>query len=163
LLEERFALMAHHESRSFPIYALTRTRPDRLGDQFRKVQADCPGEPARAPSPSDAAVGCGAFRLVGPGHLKGHAVTIPMVVSLFSNLPVVGRGVVDRTGLDGAYDLELEWNPNAARSADANAAATTNAPSFFTAVQEQLGLKLDATRGPVDVVVIDRARLPTPN
>ena len=66
-----------------------------------------------------------------------------------------GRNVVDKTGLTGSYDLELEFTPD--QSPD------TSGPSLFTAMQEQLGLKLDAQRAPVEVLVIDRLEKPTPD
>ena len=70
----------------------------------------------------------------------------------------VSRGVVDRTGLQGPFDVELEW------SSDVSAGATAgNTPSIFTALQEQLGLRLEPSRGPVEVLVIDSVERPTPN
>jgi uncharacterized protein (TIGR03435 family) len=66
-----------------------------------------------------------------------------------------GRPVVDKTGLTGNYDFELQWSAGDPPPAD------SAAPSIFTAVQEQLGLKLESTKGPVDVLVIDRAERPT--
>jgi uncharacterized protein (TIGR03435 family) len=79
-----------------------------------------------------------------------------------------GRRVIDRTGLTGSFDIELTFDPAPAAKAPPGApvgpAPTDDAkPSIFTALQEQLGLKLEATRGPVDVLVIDQAERPTPN
>ena len=71
-----------------------------------------------------------------------------------------GRPVVDHTGLSGSYELTLDWAPDDAAAANDAAAG----PSLFTALQEQLGLKLDSTKGPVEMLVIDRAeRTPTEN
>ena len=86
----------------------------------------------------------------------------------------LGRTVVDKTGLTGNYDYKLAWTPDDVPpamtkpgSSDASeggaAAPDTSAPSLFTALQEQLGLKLEATKGPVDVVVIDRLQQPSAN
>ena len=80
----------------------------------------------------------------------------------------VGRPVLNRTGLDAAYDLELEWSSGLGlQQAPAGAAGaselTPDGLSLFTAVQEQLGLRLQADRGPVDVIVIDSAEQPTEN
>ena len=68
------------------------------------------------------------------------------------------RAVIDRTGLAGAWDFELTFAP-----ADVAAAATTDTPSLFTALQEQLGLRLEATRAPAEVLVVDRIERPTPD
>ena len=73
----------------------------------------------------------------------------------------VGRPVIDRTGLTGDFDLDLSYTPESpARGA---IGVPADGPSIFTALQEQLGLKLDSQRGPVDVFVIDRAERPTPD
>jgi len=69
----------------------------------------------------------------------------------------VERAVLDRTGLAGFYEFTLTWTPDEARTAD------DAAPSLFTAIQEQLGLKLESTRGPVEVVVIDHVEKPDEN
>jgi uncharacterized protein (TIGR03435 family) len=79
---------------------------------------------------------------------------------------VVGRTVLDRTGLAGGFDLDLEWTPDVqpvvtGAGAGTDIALPNDGPSIFTAVQEQLGLKLEPTRGPVNVIVIDRVERPT--
>jgi uncharacterized protein (TIGR03435 family) len=81
---------------------------------------------------------------LGPGHNTGHAVTMSMIAALLEG--AVGRNVFDRTGLAGKFDVDLQWTP-----------------SIFTAVREQLGLKLEWTRGPVDILVIDHAEQPAAN
>jgi len=74
---------------------------------------------------------------------------------------MVQRLVVDRTGLTGHYDFELRWTSDG--PAASSPSATAGNPSLFTAVEEQLGLKLESTTGPVDVVVIDHVERPTPD
>jgi uncharacterized protein (TIGR03435 family) len=76
--------------------------------------------------------------------------------------------VIDRTGLPGSYDIELTFDPSSAAQAPPGAPlgpppVDDTKPSIFTALQEQLGLRLESTRGPVDVLVIDQAQRPTPN
>ena len=82
------------------------------------------------------------------------------------NFPAVGRAVLERTGLEGVYDWTLQWTP-AFNAAPGGAAPVVNPAagevSLFTALREQLGLKLDAQRAPIDVLVIDSAALPTPD
>jgi uncharacterized protein (TIGR03435 family) len=91
-----------------------------------------------------------------------------MMAHLATALPdMVHRIVVDRTGLEGYFDLDLEWTPfqtpPAAAAAGANDPPASDRPSIFAALQEQLGLKLESTSGPVEVLVIDHVEQPTPN
>ena len=75
--------------------------------------------------------------------------------------PFAGRPVIDKTDLTGNYDIDLTWTPEQGPPGpDAAASSSTDAPSLFTAVQEQMGLNLDARQGPVDVLVIESARRP---
>ena len=94
------------------------------------------------------------------------AVGTPLaqIVPLLSQL--TGRPVVDRTGLTGTYDLQLTFTPDQLPPGPAPPGAPpidTNGPSLFTALQEQLGLKLDSQKGPLEVLVIDRMERPTDN
>ena len=78
---------------------------------------------------------------------------MPQIVRTFAGLPGMERIIVDKTGLTGSFDFDLDWTQDP--SADASG------PSLFTALQEQLGLKLESARGPVEVLVIDGAEPPT--
>ena len=82
--------------------------------------------------------------------MSGQGVTIENLVASFAN--ICGRPVFDKTGLTGKYDYKLEYAPE-----DAQADPDSSAPSIFTAVQEQLGLKLESAKGPVEILVIDHA------
>jgi bla regulator protein blaR1 len=87
--------------------------------------------------------------MMGRGELSGDGAPFEMLVSNLSSQ--LGRPVIDRTGLTGHYDFKLQWAPD------------SNGPSIFTAIQEQLGLRLESERGPVDILVIDRAEKPSEN
>jgi uncharacterized protein (TIGR03435 family) len=141
LLEERFKLRTHRDSREIPVYALVRSRPDALGPRLALAPVDC----------SRDAVTCGFGG--GPmGRIKADALSSDLLLQLLASAS--GRIVVDRTGLKGPFAIDLEYSPDQTASDD---------PSIFTAVQEQLGLKLESTRAPVDVLVIDSVDRPTPD
>ena len=152
LLEDRFTLRAHRETREQPIYLLVVARSDgRLGPRLKRSSADC--ATAAAPAPD---ARCGALFGVGPGggRIISRGEPLARVVTAVSM--AVSRGVVDRTGFEGPFDVELEWSSDVAASA-----SNGNTPSIFTALQEQLGLRLEPSRGPVEVLVIDSVERPT--
>jgi uncharacterized protein (TIGR03435 family) len=162
LLADRFQLVTHRDMREMPVYALVKAKADgTLGPQIRRSTVDCEGQAARALAarrgggPADG----GAKPIVRcrmsttAGRIVGTGTTISELMRRLS--PPLGRPVVDRTGLSGAFDLELQWSPE--QTAD------TSGPSLFTAVQEQLGLKLESQRAPVEVLVIDKLEKPTPD
>ena len=157
LLADRFKLVVHKEVKESPVYALTLARRDaRLGPRIQPAAAECPrpGSAPRRPSPQEPRPQCG-FKL-GNGALSGQGATM---ARLAGELSFVGRQVIDRTDLAGAFDVDLEWTPDspgAAPSPDAG-------PSIFTAIQEQLGLKLEPSTAPLDVIVIDSAERPAEN
>ena len=174
LLEDRFKVKVHTETRELPIYALVMARSDRtMGPQLHSSAGDCvrPGSapprdnvpPPRAP---DASRFCGNIRNNLTGVVSGTAVTMEQWATTLATFPIVSRVVRDRTGLTGEFDLHLEFvpvflqNPNPDGGPVPNPDANSGA-NLFTALQEQLGLKLDSQKGPVDVLVIDRAEKPS--
>ena len=173
LLADRFKLAVHTETRELPVFALVLARPDgRLGAELRKASIDCAAlaaSRARAentPPPSGDRPVCGSK--VMPGAIMAGGITMSDLVrrlSLLSNTgSSLGRMVIDRTGLSGAFDINLHFTPD--RIPDLGPGAPIidpNGPSIFTALQEQLGLKLDPQRGPIDILVIDRAEIPVEN
>jgi uncharacterized protein (TIGR03435 family) len=164
LLEERFKLKAHRETRELPIYELVVARADRrLGPEMRKPAADC-----------DAAIAAGIPPPRQPGEpppcglMGGPARTIAggaTMTQLAANLAVRSeRLVIDKTGLAGRFAFTLAWTPDRIPTEAPPPGIPPidpNGPSLFTALQEQLGLKLEATKGPVEVLVIDRVEHPT--
>jgi uncharacterized protein (TIGR03435 family) len=166
LLADRFKLTVHSETRELPVYALTLARSDRrLGPRLRSAEP-CFRSPADGPPQQPPLLGpgpCGFRIAIGRSTAKG--VTMGAFAASLSNS--VGRTVQDRTDLSGNFDLELEFTPDQTLNRppggqDAPAPAAEGA-SIFTAVQEQLGLKLESQRGPVEVLVIDRVERPTPD
>jgi uncharacterized protein (TIGR03435 family) len=175
LLEERFQLKARLEPREVPLFALVLARQDgALGPGLRRRTTPCTLRPVGelgelfGPLPAPRTQ-CGGR--TAPGMLLSTGGTIGDLVWALSRpelVPGVGRIVVDRTGLTGTFDIDLRWTPerpfiDSTQSAAALPAADGSEPPLFTAIREQLGLKLERTRGPVDVLVIDRVERPTPN
>jgi uncharacterized protein (TIGR03435 family) len=142
LLEDRFKLSVHREQREMPIYALLRARTDGgLGPRFKQSTPDCFQQSAKC------------YFTGGPvGRIKADAIPVDILTQLLANAS--GRVVVDRTGLKGGFEIDLEWSPDQTAS---------DKPSIFTAVQEQLGLKLESTKAAVPVIVIDHVERPTPD
>ena len=163
LLADRFRLVAHTETRELPIYELVMARADqRLGPRLSPAKIDCVAlmeaygrGTGPMPPPSD----CGGSR--EPGRVWMRGVIIPN----FARAILVGwtdRIVQDRTGLRGGYDLDLEFTPNSG-IASTTPATGAESVSLFTALEEQLGLKLRPARASVAVLVIDRVERPTEN
>lgn len=150
LLVDRFGLAVHTETREAPIYALVLARRDRrLGPQLQSDPTNCA---ARPPDTQ----GCGTDR--GPGIMTTAGSSMDEIALALSR--VVGRSVVNDTGLPGQYRFQLTWSPEPAVG---EAPAGSAGASVFTALQEQLGLKLEARRGPIEVLVVDAATRPAEN
>jgi len=154
LLADRFKLKVTHQQKELPVYALVVAKG---GIKLK---------------PSDAATASDArpqmIRMGGRGHLAGTDVPINALTNALSRQPETGgRVVVDRTGLTGNYSWTLQWTPEGqgplGPPGSANAAPDGSEPSFFTALQEQLGLKLESQKAPVDTIVIDHIELPSLN
>jgi bla regulator protein BlaR1 len=184
LLAERFKLAVHQDARVVSIYALVLAQSDgRLGPQVRRSEVDCqafaiaarlpggspPPPPPPPPQPGERPT-CGLFG--GLGRFAAGGTSMAQLATTLSQQ--VRRIVVDRTGLTGRFDFDLQWTPEqlpprapgtpADQPLRINGAdIDPNGPSIFTAMQEQLGLKLDSTNGSVDVLVIDGVEQPTPD
>jgi uncharacterized protein (TIGR03435 family) len=145
LLADQFKLVAHTETHQLPVYALVVASP-KTGPKL---------QPAKDISNRSISL--------SNGQIKAEGITLEELVqrltrSLSDDL---GRLVVDQTGLTGKYDLTLKWTRTMAIPAAADTAP--DAPDIFTAIQEQLGLKLEPSKGPVPVLVVDHAELPSEN
>jgi uncharacterized protein (TIGR03435 family) len=152
LLEERFKLKVHRETKVLPIYDLVVAKG---GSKLKEVPAA-----DLVADPKDPDHGRHAGMSMGPGMFKGQALPAQSIANEISY--VLEHTVVDKTGLTGKYDLDLKWKPEGdAPSTDEVSAES--AVSIFTAVQEQLGLKLQPTRGPVETLVIDHVEQPSEN
>lgn len=147
LLADRFKLATHWETREMPVYALVVARK---GPRLQK-----------AANP-DAGVDTSASR----GRLIANEITMDGLARTLTQEAAdeLGRVVVNRTAIEGKYDVSLRWTPEMDSTPGAADGAVSDAgPSLFTATEEQLGLKLESSKGPVEVLVIDRAEEPSEN
>jgi len=174
LLAERFKLKIHSETRDLDAYALVMVKPGTPGPELKPSTTDCKAlgerlrqgqQPPAGPPPTDGIMPCSIMGRIGQIAFDG----FPMSQAATMLVGQAGRPVVDRTNLTGNWRFVLKFaqerpqglppGPEADRIAEA--AANPDVPSFFTALQEQLGLKLESTKVPFQVTVIDAAEHPT--
>jgi uncharacterized protein (TIGR03435 family) len=156
LLADRFHLRVHKETREIPVYALLIAKG---GAKLPPAREECFDPKAGIPPPSPAARPCGGFNR-GSNQLLGAADTTANLAQVLAK--ALGRSVIDKTGLTGTFDVTLKWTPDELLQSGAGP-ANNEAGSIFTALQEQLGLRLESQRGPVSVLVIDSVDRATPN
>ena len=168
LLAERFKLMAHTETRGAPIFGLVMARRDRsLGPQLHQAKASCAELRAAAQTVERGNDPCGTRSFVnslGTGTMSVRGFALNQLGMLSRD---VGRPVVDQTGLTGFFDWDLTWTPQRFLQQPFDRgqfpSIDPSGPSIFTALQEQLGLKLESQSGERPVLVIDHVERPTPD
>jgi uncharacterized protein (TIGR03435 family) len=170
LLEDRLQLKFHRETKDLPVYELVVAKAGKL----KQAEGEC-GPPPSGPLPPPApgkppTLFCGGMMMF-PGRLNGQKVPITQLVDVLSRF--TDRIVVDKTNLTGKYDIDLQYTPEqgqfqappggAPPGMPALPPIDPNGPSLFTALQEQLGLKLESQKGPVEMIVIDHIERPSEN
>lgn len=169
LLAERFQLAVHHGTQELPIYAVVLARKDgKLGPRLTQTkEGSCTIFDPSKPRPQPGAPRprfCGTSG-VSPNRLTAIGIPIANLAPMLQM--VLDRTVIDKTGLTGNFDLTMEWSPDETQAlqgppdAPKPPPSDSAGPSIFTAIQEQLGLKLESEKGPVDVLIIDRAERPS--
>jgi uncharacterized protein (TIGR03435 family) len=154
LLADRFKLALHHETHALSVYRLVLARSDRqTGPLLRPATPDCAAtvDATRSDSGRLSLHNRCTVAESGRGYLKGDAIGMSQLARVLSNR--LGQVVRDETGLAGLFRIDFTWDADRAR----------NGPSLFSALQEQLGLRLEATDGLVDVLVIDHVERPKAN
>jgi bla regulator protein BlaR1 len=163
LLADRFKLTVHHETKELPVYALI------IAENGAKLQQAKPGDTYAngIKGPNGHPGGPGNVRM-GRGTLTGQALSMADFVRALSDQ--LGRPVLDKTGLTGRYDLNLQWTPDDSQLPMFKATGTPSASqsaasgsSLFTTMQDQLGLKLESQDSPVEILVIDHVEKPSEN
>ena len=148
LLVDRFQSKTHIETKTLPVYELVIAKD---GPKFKASAAE--GSPE---DKSPNGVGRGGM-MVQNTELTGHAIPLASLANMLTDQ--LHRTVIDKTGLTGQYDLMLKWT----RDDGTDASSDSSTPSIFTALQEQLGLKLQPAKGPVDTLVVDHVEMPSEN
>jgi uncharacterized protein (TIGR03435 family) len=169
LLADRFQLVTRRETKEMPVYTLVVAKN---GPKFKDASDSDPNIIDLGNRPDLAGRGARPrFTIIRRGRLTAQGAT--MAGLAFDLSDFLGRAVVDKTGLAGTYDLKLEWVPDEYQVAMFSAMGVPEGfgapppdwqgPSLFTALEEQLGLKLDSQKGPVEIFVIERIEKPTEN
>ena len=171
MLEERFKLVLRRQARPTDVYALVLAQSDgTLGPSMQRAESPCDA-PGRlkfsiTPPPPRQRPACGLLRSLSANAILGGNVPIELLTRSLAGL--VGRPIVDRTGLTGEFDIVLVFQQDARDlqlppSVLSEPPTPAALPDIFTAVQEQLGLKLESTRAPIDYYVVERIEMPSPN
>jgi uncharacterized protein (TIGR03435 family) len=176
LLADRFGLKARYETKEVPVFALTLAKPGKTGPQLRAHPNDAPCSTAIPSAAAGFAATvdggfpelCGGFLgmtpiVAGRVRMGARNVTIDFIgTHLISNF--LNRPIIDRTGLSGTFDVAMEWTPEVnGPGAGGDFQPDPNGPTFLEALSEQLGLKAESQKGPVQVLVIDHVDHPTEN
>lgn len=164
-LSDRFKLKIHNETKQLPVFELV------LAKGGSKLKEATPGDTYATGIKGADGKGHGGTMRMRPGEVTGQGVPIATLVNLLATQ--LHRTVIDKTGLKGTYDLDLTWTPDQEsgpmfKGGDGSqqkpdTAPDSTGPSIFTALQEQLGLKLQSTKGPVDTLVVDHIEMPSEN
>jgi len=171
MLADRFKLALHHDTKELSEYALVVAKN---GPKLKETTAQAMDPASAGPPPRmspDAPMPKGSIRMMGRGDLTVAGVGLTQFADVLSRQ--IGQIVVDKTGLKSEYDFTLKWTPDEGHGAmfrgaggppsDGAPPPDAAGPSIFTALQEQLGLKLESQKGPVDVLVIDHLEKPSEN
>ncbi len=166
LLEDRFHLKLRRDTKEVPVYALRVSGSDHLGSGLTTArESDCVKIDSAKPLHEESKAFCGGFQMaqgrqeqsVPAVVLQGHSVTLSGLARALAG--TLQRPVVDETQLSGNFDVNLEYT-----GGDVEPTQTgTAAPSIFTAVQQQLGLKLESRKGPMEMYFVDHVERPTEN
>jgi uncharacterized protein (TIGR03435 family) len=173
LLADRFQVTLRSETKELPIYALVLAKKDgKPGPQMvESKEGTCimpdPTKPPPPPEPGKPpALRCGQM-MMSPRHLTAISNPVSGMIPMLSRL--LGRTIVDKTGLTAKFDITLDWTPDESQTmllppdAPKPPASDTPGPTIFTALQEQLGLKLESQKGPVETFIVERAEKPSEN
>lgn len=156
MLADRFKLTTHHEQKEWTVYNLVIAKG---GSKLTEIAPEAPA--GDGPLPKDGKMH-GGMSWMETGKLTAQGVPVASLGSFLAQ--TLHKQVIDKTGLTGKYDMTLQWTPDDMPTGSHEATGVdTNAPSIYTALQEQLGLRLDTVKGPVDTIVVDHVEVASEN
>jgi uncharacterized protein (TIGR03435 family) len=179
LLADRFKLAVHYETQQLPVLAAVLSKPGKTGPQLHPHSEDvaCSTIPPPPPTPGSPQssttitnglpIVCGGIVAMpesAPGRMRvgGRNVPIGMIISTLAQMGGFDRSVIDQTTLTGNFDFSIEWTPQR-RNPDADPQNDDSGSQLMQALNEQLGLKLESKKGPVEVFILDHIEKPSPN
>lgn len=179
LLEDRFKLAAHYETQQLPVYAAVLSKSGKTGLQLRPHSENAPcstvppalstpdGAPTQPAITGEFPTVCGGIVAMpesAPGRMRvgGRNIPIGMIISTLAQMGGFDRSVIDQTGLSGNFDFSIEWTPQH-RGPETGTQPDDSGPQLMQALNEQLGLKLESKKGPVEVFILDHIEKPSPN
>ena len=152
MLTDRFKLKVHKETKQLPVYELV------LAKGGSKLKSATPGDTyANGIKGPDGSTGHAGMMHMGRGEIIGQGIALSALTNRLAEQ--LQRTIVDKTGLTGKYDISLKWTPEEGP----DPLPDSSTPSLFTALQEQLGLKLQSSKGPVETLVVDHVEMPSEN
>ena len=152
LLADRFALKIRHEQKELPVYVMTKAKKgDAWGPELHSADAgDCANKKS-----------CGGLSVSNRSRIFGQKAPIEQLPEMLRW--IMGRPVIDETGLKGLFDIDLNWTPDQSQARSSDAPKETDGPSIFTAMQEQLGIRLESRKRSIDVLIAEHAEKPSAN
>jgi uncharacterized protein (TIGR03435 family) len=173
LLEDRFNLKLHRDSRELPVFELSQVKGGsklKLSDDQTPLKPPEPGAGPRPPQAGASMPRGSMSMMIGGGELEASAMPVTSLAGALAQ--ILGRTVIDKTELQGLYDFKLRWTPEVGQTIGPSGPpppgvvpppVDPSGPSLVTAIQDQLGLKLDSMKEPVQVLLIDAVQKPTEN
>jgi uncharacterized protein (TIGR03435 family) len=155
MLAERFQMKVHPEQKEMSLYDLVVAKGG-----FKLKDAD-PNNPYANGIKGIDGIARPGMMMVGNGRLTAQAIPMSNLASYLAQM--LHKQVIDKTGLAGKYDIVLKWQPDEMPGESHETTGGETLPSIFTVLQEELGLRLDAVKGPVDVIVVDHVEMPSEN
>ena len=172
LLADRFKLVVHFETQTVPVFAMVLAKPGKTGPALRPHSEGPPCDKSWQPGvvapPQPGEVFppvCEVYMVLKrpSARVGARNTTMDLLANAIAGFSGLGRPVVNQTGLGGRYDLVLEWMPELSGPVPPGSEPDSQAPPFLEALRDQLGLKLESTKAPIQSLIVDHVEQPSDN